>query len=85
MRDITKQIGAGVGDMFGKVQNRGGRAACQNDARTFFIMRTSQLAAWNEEMRQSYLDDLRARRRLRTQSTCGKIRLHDGAHLPGGI
>lgn len=60
MRDTTKQIVELEWAMFDRVQNRGGRAACQNDARTFFIMRTSQLAAWTEEMRQSYLDDLRA-------------------------
>lgn len=60
MRDITKQIVELEWAMFGKVQNRGGRAACQDDAQTFSIMRTSQLAAWTEEMRQSYLDDLRA-------------------------
>lgn len=60
MRDTTGKIVELEWAMFDKVQNRGGRAACQDDARTFSIMRTSQLAAWTEEMRQSYLNDLRA-------------------------
>lgn len=60
MRDTTKQIVELEWALFDKVQNRGGRAACQDDAWTFSIMRTSQLMAWTEEMRQSYLNDLRA-------------------------
>ena len=45
-------------EMFGAVQNRGGRADCQDDPETFRIMRSSQLDAWNEAMRISYLNDL---------------------------
>jgi hypothetical protein len=44
--------------MFDATQNRGGRAACQDDMDTFYIMRSSQLEAWNEFMRESYCDDL---------------------------
>ena len=36
--------------MFDKVQNEGGRAACQNDARTFAIMRYSQFAPLPQDM-----------------------------------
>ena len=59
--------------MFDKVQNEGGRAACQNDARTFAIMRYSQFAPLPqtgrrealerraaEEGAQPLLDELRA-------------------------
>jgi len=44
--------------MFDKVHNIGGRASCQEDPRTFFIMRSSQLRAWSPDMRESYGRDL---------------------------
>lgn len=43
---------------FDKVINEGGRAGCQDDFETFSIMRKSQYIAWNEELLESYLDDL---------------------------
>ena len=46
--------------MFDKVQNEGGRAACQNDARTFAIMRYSQFALLPQDVLESYRDDLAA-------------------------
>lgn len=46
--------------MFDKVQNEGGRAACQNDARTFVIMRYSQFAPLPQDVLESYRDDLAA-------------------------
>lgn len=46
--------------MFQAVQNRGGRASCQDDFTTFQIMRNSQFLAWSEELRRSYLQDLDA-------------------------
>lgn len=44
--------------MFQDVPNIGGKAACQEDQRTFKIMRQSQSASWSTEMLESYLDDL---------------------------
>ena len=44
--------------MFDKVQNEGGRAACQNDERTFAIMRYSQFAPLPQDVLESYRDDL---------------------------
>ena len=44
--------------LFDKVNNEGGRAACQDDFRTFEIMRGAQFDAWTQEMRASYLKDL---------------------------
>lgn len=44
--------------LFVSVQNRGGRAACQQDEATFRIMRLSQLSAWTPALRRSYWDDL---------------------------
>lgn len=46
--------------MFDKVQNEGGRAACQNDVRTFAIMRYSQFAPLPQDVLESYRDDLTA-------------------------
>ena len=34
--------------MFDQVENEGGRASCQNDYRTFAIMRSSQYKCWND-------------------------------------
>lgn len=45
--------------MFQRVPNIGGRPSCQDDFRTFQIMRSSQVASWSEETLESYFDDLR--------------------------
>lgn len=42
---------------FDKVQNEGGRAACQDDWNTFSIMRKSQYMTWTVPMLQSYIQD----------------------------
>ena len=44
--------------MFDKVNNIGGRASCQDEKQTFYIMRSSQLGAWSEALLESYLEDL---------------------------
>ena len=44
--------------MFTTVQNQGQRAFCQDDRRTFLIMRTSQFMAWDMETLVSYYQDL---------------------------
>ena len=46
-------------EMFDLVENEGGRASCQNDYRTFAIMRSSQYRCWNEMMLASYYEDLK--------------------------
>ena len=43
---------------FDKVRNEGGRAGCQDDFQTFYIMRKSQYMTWPEEMLDSYYNDL---------------------------
>lgn len=43
---------------FDGVKNEGGRASCQDDYPTFSIMRKSQYLTWNEELLQSYWEDL---------------------------
>lgn len=42
--------------MFQKVENIGGRASCQDDFETFYIMRFSQYGSWTCEMVDYYLD-----------------------------
>lgn len=59
MNQTVEQIVETEWAMFDKVHNRGGRAACQDDRETFFLMRTSQLMAWSADMQESYLADLR--------------------------
>lgn len=39
---------------FDKVQNVGGRASCQNDWPTFYVMRKSQYLTWNRQMLLQY-------------------------------
>lgn len=43
---------------FQGVQQKGGRAECQDDWKTFQIMRESQYLTWNLELLVSYLEDL---------------------------
>ena len=44
--------------MLDKVNNKGGRAWCQDHFDAFRIMRASQFLTWPEAVRESYLDDL---------------------------
>lgn len=46
--------------LFDEVHNIGGRASCQDDRETFFIMRGSQFLSWNVPLLNSYENDLRA-------------------------
>ena len=61
--DARENLMAGIIEiewrMFQDVSNIGGRASCQDDFKTFQIMRSSQVASWSEETVESYLDDLR--------------------------
>ena len=59
MNDTIRDIVEREWILFDKVNNIGGRASCQDERQTFFIMRSSQLAAWTEEMQLSYLEDIR--------------------------
>jgi len=61
--DIDEQVMREVLDleweMFHSVQGIDGPSACQQDRKTFEIMRSSQLKGWNDEVVASYRDDLR--------------------------
>jgi hypothetical protein len=56
--DLIDRIIEAEWKMFQKVPNIGGRAACQDDLKTFRIMRAGQAASWSEATLESYLDDL---------------------------
>jgi hypothetical protein len=45
-------------DAFQDVRNEGGRASCQDDYKTFTIMRVAQFLMWSEDMLESYRNDL---------------------------
>ena len=45
-------------EMFHSTQNVGGTASCQNNRPQFEVMRKAQFLVWNEEILNSYLDDL---------------------------
>lgn len=45
-------------EMFHSVQGIDGPAPCQDDRKTFEVMRSSQLQAWNQPTAESYLGDL---------------------------
>lgn len=47
-------------ELFHAVNNEGGKADCQNDPETFFIMRRAQFTCWNEELVESWHSDLLA-------------------------
>lgn len=46
-------------DMFQNVDNIGGRASCQDDFETFYIMRYAQYSSWDSQMIKVYLDYLK--------------------------
>ena len=57
-KELIGQITELEWKFFDKVPNEGGRAPCQDDRRTFGIMRSSQFLVWNDEMLESYMGDL---------------------------
>ncbi len=56
--EIIEKIVALEWTQFDKVENKGGRASCQDDWTTFSIMRKSQYLTWNKELLESYYHDL---------------------------
>jgi hypothetical protein len=62
-RDVAEETLAEIieleWEMFQGVRGLDGPAPCQQDRRTFDIMRGSQVKAWTEDIAESYVDDLR--------------------------
>ena len=64
-RDLLEQYVVAIEwDMFQQVKGINGRAACQDNLKTFVIMRTSQFESWDLNVVQSYYKDLQDARRL---------------------
>ena len=59
MQTVIEEILAIEWDMFQHTENIGGRAGCQDDFETFYIMRGSQYANWTDEMRSCWLEFLK--------------------------
>jgi len=57
-KELIEEIVKHEWKQFDKVKNEGGRADCQDDYKTFSIMRKSQYLTWNQDLLQSYLNDL---------------------------
>ena len=55
---LINQIVALEWQQFQNVNNEGGRAECQDNRETFEIMRKSQFLAWDQDVLESYLQDL---------------------------
>ena len=62
--ELSMKIAKDEFDAFDKVINEGGRAYCQDDWRTFSIMRRSQYMTWNKTMLLQYLYDFEREMRL---------------------
>lgn len=58
--ELAEEIAKTEFAAFDKVQNKGGRASCQNNWPTFSIMRKSQYLTWNKKMLMQYLYDFKA-------------------------
>jgi hypothetical protein len=56
--DLIDRIIEAEWKMFQDVPNIGGKAACQDDFKTFRIMRAGHSVSWSEATLESYLDDL---------------------------
>ncbi|MBQ6622283.1 MAG: DUF4125 family protein [Mogibacterium sp.] len=58
-RELVRKIVEAEWEMFDQVNGGSGqRASCQEDSKTFYIMRSSQALAWTEELQESYWQDL---------------------------
>lgn len=62
--ELSMKIAKAEFDAFDKVVNEGGRAYCQDDWKTFSIMRRSQYMTWNKTMLLQYLYDFEREMRL---------------------
>ena len=61
-RELIQRLVALEWEFFQATRNEGGRAPCQDDRETFWVMRTGQAMGWSEEMAAAWLSDLEAAR-----------------------
>ncbi len=57
-KELTDRILELEWEMFTNVNSAGGRASCQDDKRTFLVMRGAQAGIWSTDTLISYLKDL---------------------------
>ena len=57
---LTEAIIKTEWEQFDKTKNEGGRASCQDNWNTFYVMRRSQYLTWPEELLASFYTDLKA-------------------------
>jgi len=57
-RQVLEEILDIEWDMFHKVESMDGPVSCQQDRKTFETMRSSQILSWNQDIAESYLEDL---------------------------
>ena len=57
--ELINQIISEEYHMFSQVENIGGRASCQDDFDTFYIMRSSQHSIFEKNTLESYLKDIK--------------------------
>lgn len=65
-KDLIKEVIELEWEMFTNVSSVNGRASCQDDRKTFSVMRGAQADIWGTETLISYLDDLRTAERDKT-------------------
>ncbi len=80
MEELIKEIFLIEWDMFRNVSNEGGQALCQQNLKTFAIMRMSQFMCFTEPMLRSYLEDLINAKR-RQKSNDRKVCQNDEIYL----
>ena len=71
-------------DMMQHTQNMGGRASCQDDYETFYVMRASQYGSWREDMLEFWEDFVakcqKERRNLVTEKYANMMQFTDLHH-----
>jgi len=96
-REIINWIVSAEWDMFTAVNEGKARASCQEDRRTFDIMRTAQFEAWSAETVACYKSDLESAQAtgrnlveekyinmMKTTDPDGYLALHSRATVPAG-
>ena len=58
--ELIKKIIDAEWQMFTSVNGANGRASCQDDQKTFIVMRKAQTDIWSKETLESYMEDLKA-------------------------
>ncbi len=69
-------------EMFSKVNNRGGKASCQEEPKNFEIIRSSNFISWSEATLESYLNDLQEAKKVKRNLMTEKYARMEGLIPP---